>query len=207
MALRDYQSHHVSVFAIDTHSAGHVLLAGSPKTFACHPPTGHLDRIDCKGFAGWVHDSDTPAESIEVRIAFDNETFDQAQIVVTATKARQDLCTSVGCNHGFDEPMPVFMRNSESHSVTVFAKDTQAGRPVPIAESPNAFRCDPPPLPASPPLGVLRPVSSMNVFHAWKFSMLWDVAQYADKALVDYTVQDSIPTKPQLARAEGANAI
>ncbi len=172
-----------------------------------HAPTGHLDSANCDGFGGWVYDADTPGDAVEVHIAFDGAGYDNAQIVVASDKPRADLCGPLGsCNHGFAVPMPVSMRNSAAHSVAVFGKDTQGQGPAEISGSPQSFTCDPPSIALSPSQGVLRPVASMEVFEAWRFSMLWDVAQYPDKALVDYSIDEDIPDKPQLVRSDDGAA-
>jgi hypothetical protein len=207
MSLRDYATHSVRVYAVDTGNGKAFEITGSPTSFACHAPTGHLDAADCDGFRGWVHDQDTPSSSLEVHIALDGAGFENAPIVLTADKARSDLCGPLGsCNHGFAIPMPVFMRNSVAHTVRVFGKDTQGGAPTQIAGSPKTFTCDPPTLALSPSQGVLRPITSMQVFDAWRFSMLWDVAQYPDKALLDYSTDEPFPAKPHLVRADDGSS-
>jgi hypothetical protein len=203
MSFRDYATHSVHVYALDSTNSQPIEIDGSPTTFACHPPKGHLDSANCDGFRGWADDADTPADAIEVHIALDGVGYEDAQIVVTSNKPRADLCSALGsCNHGFVVPMPVFMRNSAAHRAQLFAKDTQGGAPVEVSGSPQSFRCDPPVIALSPSKGVLRPVASMAVFEAWRFSMLWDVAQYPDKALADYSTDENIPDEPRLIVAD-----
>jgi MYXO-CTERM domain-containing protein len=168
------------------------------------PPKGYLDGADCTSVHGWAQDPDEPTKAIDVHVSFDAPAGDPAAktITVNAGIDRQDLCGPLGsCNHGYELKIPLSLRDGAAHAVYVEAVDTAGGGAAALQGSPGQFTCKvTPPLSASQ--GVRRPIPSMDIFAAWKFSSLMDVAKLSDAELEAYPIGPDLPATPALARGD-----
>jgi len=168
------------------------------------PPKGYLDGADCTSVRGWAQDPDEPAKALEVHVSFDAPAGDPAAKTVTLSAGidRQDLCQPLGsCNHGYELQIPLSLRDGAPHAVYVEAVDTAGGGATALQGSPGQFTCSvQPPLTAAQ--GVRRHIATMDVFAAWKFSSLMDVAHVTDAELEAYPLGPELPATPSLARGD-----
>jgi MYXO-CTERM domain-containing protein len=108
-------------------------------------PIGSLDSTSCSDIVGWSQDGDTPTAANSVALSFDAPATDAdagGLTTVVASLDRSDLCTSLGsCNHGFDVPMPMALKDGKSHSVYAYGVDAQTGELALLTSAPKTFTC------------------------------------------------------------------
>lgn len=91
-----------------------------------NPPTGYLDQANCTAIAGWATDSDTANTPVVIRIYKDGPIGTGTLVTeVTANLSRTD----VG-DHAFHVATPATFKDGNSHSVYVYAVDTQNSNSV-----------------------------------------------------------------------------
>ncbi len=170
------------------------------------PPRGYLDSADCTaGIQGWSQDQDQPSTTIDVDLYFDGPagTKGAPSMRVVAGIKRSDLCTAIGsCNHGYDAPIPVGLRDGQAHTVYAYGIDTQSGPNTLLSGSPKKFTC----ANATPPLdskaGVKRHVVDPASMKAWGFNSLTDVAPEPDAVVNAYPVSADWAATPELLQAD-----
>lgn len=100
------------------------------KKQADRKPTAVCDEIVGKAggvyIRGWAFDPDTPAESLAIHVYID----DILAGTCTANTSRPDVNNVYGCgdNHGFSATIPFNVSSTGTHSVVVFALNTEYGR-------------------------------------------------------------------------------
>jgi len=105
-------------------------------------PIGNFDSIDTNGLAiGWAVDVDPLPQSISVKY-YITTPGGQPQLAGTeiAQIPRSDV-NQMGYagNHGFSWSIPQFYRNGMTHSLRVYAVDSQNGRETLLSGSPKSF--------------------------------------------------------------------
>jgi len=114
---------------------------------------------------------------------------------IAASVTRSDLCKQLGsCDHGFDVPVPLGVRDGKAHQV--FAYGANGTATAQLTNAPKSFTCAPP---APPATAVKRLLPSAAVVTAWKISMLTDVARLADAVINALPKGDDLPASPDLA--------
>lgn len=164
------------------------------------PPTGALDKADCASLVGWAQDPDAPEQPIAALLAFGGPKDDPAAtlVEVLADIPRDDLCAQLGsCAHGFEVEVPLSLRDGQTHTVHVYAKDDGQGAPAEIDLSPGQFACEPPPLPG----GVRRWITDPESLAAWKLSPFWQMIVAPDAAVEALPAGHDLMPWPTLARS------
>lgn len=101
------------------------------------PPTGYLDQANCTAIAGWATDSDTPNSAVLVRIYKDGP----IGVGTLVTEVSANLSRSDVGDHAFHVVTPATFKDGASHSVYVYAVDTQNNTTVLLANSPLNINC------------------------------------------------------------------
>lgn len=108
------------------------------------PPEGKFEQASCNGLVGWARDPDTPLP-ITVHV-YDNGPAGAGTFVTSATAdiLRADLAID-DKSHGFNITIPESLRDSQPHTLYVYAIDSSGGGPNPLIEgSPQPYiTCDP----------------------------------------------------------------
>jgi lysozyme len=174
-------------------------------------PGGYLDSAACTGITGWAQDPSAPTQAIGVNLSFDGAagTPNSEVLPITAATNRMDLCTPLGsCNHAFDVPMPIGVRDGKAHQVFAYGIDTMGGASALLAQAPASFTCGAPEPPLTTMNGVKRHVVSPQSFTDWKFSSLLDVGHYDQPRIDGFPAGDDLPGTPQVVIADdGASEV
>ena len=172
------------------------------QTFAKAPGAaaalGTLEAAACTGITGWAQDPSAPTKAAAVTLSFDGaagaKTAEELP-GIAASVTRSDLCKQLGsCDHGFDVPVPLGVRDGKAHQV--FAYGANGTATAQLTNAPKSFTCAPP---APPATAVKRLLPSAAVVTAWKISMLTDVARLADAVINALPKGDDLPASPDLA--------
>jgi murein DD-endopeptidase MepM/ murein hydrolase activator NlpD len=150
----------------------------------------------CEALVGWAQNGDDPEGPATVLVAFDGEEDDPGATVIEALadRERPDLCEALGsCDHGFEIEVPLRLRDTALHEARFYVVGDD-GAPVELEDSPFAFSCEPPPLPA----GVRRALESPEVMAAWAFSPLYQVAWAPADVLAGLAEGNAFPEWPVL---------
>ncbi|MCB9605882.1 MAG: hypothetical protein H6716_04775 [Polyangiaceae bacterium] len=164
------------------------------------PPKGYLDTADCESVGGWSQDVDTAGSPNDVHLYFDGPAGDAAatSVALTADQYREDLCGALGsCEHAYEVASPLSLHDGQEHSVYAYGIDTSGGANSQLTNSPKSFRCEP-----NVPSGVLRHVTSQDVFATWGFSYFWDVMPVSDAELQNHDPGDDVVPAPVLAKSD-----
>ncbi|GAC1547115.1 MAG: hypothetical protein NVS3B10_11000 [Polyangiales bacterium] len=181
--------------------------APAPAAAAAH---GNLDAAACTGIKGWAQDPTAPTKAAAVTLSFDGAAgAKNAQGLpgVAASVTRSDLCKPLGsCDHGFEIPVPLGVRDGKAHQVFAYGADGTAA--AELTNAPKSFTCAPPDAPVTPTTGVKRLLPGAAVVTAWTISMLTDVA-HLDAAIVAALPKgDDLPATPDVVVGDdGAPAV
>jgi MYXO-CTERM domain-containing protein len=176
-------------------------LAAPPNT----PPRGWLDGVSCDSIGGWAQDQDAPDQPIDVHLYFDATPGEPnaKAFAVHANQKRDDLCQAIGsCNHGFSASPPRSLMDGMAHPVWAFGIDTAGGTNPMLSGSPKTLQCDPPALPLDPLHGVKRRISSPDVFGAWRFDLLRDLATEPDAVVSALAEGSDLEAMPNVVQAD-----
>lgn len=123
-----------------------VCVVATLAAFATFSPQlrGAIDVADQKHIAGWVHDPQTPAQSIEVQLFIDGKF-----IATERADQRRDDLVKTGAttqpNHGFDISVELLNLPNGEHQAQVYAVREAAGANkilLPITTTPYTFQVD-----------------------------------------------------------------
>lgn len=161
---------------------------------------GTLEAVACTGITGWAQDPGAPTKAAGVTLSFDGEEGAKAAEAlpsIDASVTRSDLCKQLGsCDHGFDIPVPLGVRDGKAHQV--FAYGSMGTATNELADAPKSITCAPPEPPMTPATGVKRLVPNAAVVKAWKISMLTDVAHLDDAIIATFPKGEDLPANPDL---------
>lgn len=166
-------------------------------------PQGQLDGANCTAIQGWAQDPEAPDETVEVSLYFDGESGDPdaVGVQVLANEYRDDLCDALGsCEHAFTVAIPRSLKDSQAHPVFAYGGE---GDDAALDLSPQAFTCDPPPIPT----GVRRSIASPEVVAAWAFSPFWDAVTVDTATLEAITAWDPVESTVNLVRVENSTDV
>jgi len=158
------------------------------------PPAGSVDAASCETISGWAQDPDAPDEPVEVQVVFGGALGDEGvtAISVIADQPREDLCEAIGsCDHAFEVPFPLGLRDGTEKPVHVYAMDLEGEMNAELAVTPAQLGCSAPRIPD----GVRRHVPDPAAFAAWGFSPLWHVAHVDDADLE--AIDEGVELGPQ----------
>jgi GH25 family lysozyme M1 (1,4-beta-N-acetylmuramidase) len=172
--------------------------------------SGVLDAAACTGITGWAQDPSAPTKAAAVTLSFDGAAgakTAEALAGIDASVTRSDLCKPLGsCDHGFDVPVPLGVRDGKAHQV--FAYGAKGSALAELTNAPKSLTCAAPAPPVTPATGVKRLLPTPAVVTAWKISMLTDVAHLDDAVINALPKGDDVPAAPELLIGDdGAPAV
>ncbi|WP_128547663.1 putative Ig domain-containing protein [Larkinella soli] len=147
---------------------------------------GHIDIADCSlGFKGWVWNRLTPNDAVVVDI-LDNKKLVASAIV---SDYREDLKALGNGKHGFLFPIPDFLRDNLTHTITAKVQGTDWY----LKSGPKYFKCAPStaPTPNTPPVAPTVAAASGQVTKA--FSLVLPPFTDAQNHALTYAVTGSVP--------------
>ena len=164
-------------------------------------PRGALDGADCNAITGWSQDEDTAPVPVTVDLTFDAPTgkAGSGSMHTVANVNRPDLCKAINsCSHGFSVPMPLGLRDGQSHSVYAYGLDTNGGATSLLASAPKKFTCA---APAIPP-GIKRWVTAAKSLTSWSFDPFLDIAHEPSAAAAAVPKGPDLPASPTVVIAD-----
>lgn len=176
------------------------------RTVCNRAPVGALDVASCTNIAGWTQDPDAPTRSIAAHVYIGGPagTAGVRAIPTTADKYRSDLCSTVGCAHGFSIPVPPAYFDGRERPVYVYGIDASGGTNPLLQHAPKTLKCTSAELPSTAGL-VRRPVSAA-AFAGWKFD-LNDVAVMTDANIDALELGPPLPIAPTLVKETGTDEV
>src|SRR5690606_34476395 len=194
---------------VGNHLAIYARGSGDAPHCANRAPRGYLDGVNCDRIHGWTQDTDAPNTSIRAHVYIGGPAGspNATGYSLAADGERTDLCNAIGsCNHAFSMPTPRALMNGQPHEVYAYGIDSAGGANTLLVGSPKVLQCDPPALPLSPDVGVLRHIPNPEVMANWQFD--WrDVAVVPDGILDAYPILEPWSDAPVLTRSEGGSAV
>ncbi len=187
-------ANHLAIFAKGSGPSPHCPPAN-------RPPRGTLDSAKCEALKGWAQDPDVKDDPINVHLYFDGPPgTSTTAISVKADKRREDLCGAIGsCNHGFDVPIPLGIRDNASHTVAAWAIDS-AGGGNPQLPGEFTLTCS-----GDLPQGVRRHILNPASLQAWKLENLFKLCIRPNaEQLAARSEGPKFPLTPKLIKGEGA---
>jgi MYXO-CTERM domain-containing protein len=156
---------------------------------------GSFDQADCSVLRGWAANPADKSNAIDVKLTFDGAAADPGivQHPVLADIHRDDLCATVGCEHGFATTVPLTLLDGLEHTVHAYESDGADGVGAELGMSPKKFTCA-----LELPGGVKRKVPGDDAMVAWHFSPFWDEISVSKGVLDAYTDGAPLPATPGL---------
>jgi hypothetical protein len=158
---------------------------------------GAIESVTCDAIIGWAHDATVPDVAVAVELTFDGPIVDAADGAVAADLHRNDLCASVGCEHGFQLAPPYSLFDGESHFVFAYANDVEEGNNVELPGSPLTMSCTPPAI-----TGIKRALPNAATQIEWRLDSFWHELLTDDATIETLPSGTALPSQPVLVRAD-----
>lgn len=176
------------------------------RTVCNRAPVGALDVASCTNIAGWTQDPDAPTRSIAAHVYIGGAagTAGVRSILTVADKHRADLCSTVGCAHGFSIPVPPAYFDGRERQVYVYGIDASGGANRLLQQAPKTLKCTSAELPST--AGLVRRAVSPAAFTGWKFDVN-DVAVMSDANIDALELGPPLPVAPTLVKETGTDEV